>query len=121
MAAREGTRVSLDHYVLDADGNVVPEPDALRFAAWFGASMPQRLVARDETPGGTVSTVFLGVDHRFFGPGPPVLWETLVFGGPYDGEGDRYDSREAALAGHAEILRRVLGRPPGPATEEHPP
>lgn len=26
-----------------------------------------------------VSTVFLGLDHNFFGPGPPVLFETCIF------------------------------------------
>jgi hypothetical protein len=28
-----------------------------------------------------VSTVFLGVDHNFFGVGGPILFETMIFGG----------------------------------------
>lgn len=33
-----------------------------------------------------VSTVFLSTDHNFRFVGPPVLWETMVFGGPWDEE-----------------------------------
>jgi hypothetical protein len=53
-----------------------------------------------------VSTVFLGLDHAFRG-GPPVLWETMVFGGVLDGEMDRYTSKAAAFAGHQAMCRRV--------------
>ncbi len=31
-----------------------------------------------------VSTVFIGLDHRFSGEGPPVLFETMIFGGKLD-------------------------------------
>jgi hypothetical protein len=51
----------------------------------------------------TVSTVFLALDHSF-GDGPPVLWETMVFGGPADMDQQRYTSREAAEAGHVEAV-----------------
>jgi len=53
--------------------------------------------------------VFLTVDHRFGGDGPPILWETLVFGGPLDGEMDRYSSYDDAVRGHAAMLARVKG------------
>lgn len=51
-----------------------------------------------------VSTVFLMLDHSFMG-GPPVLWETMVFGGPSDGEQWRYAHRRAAKAGHRDVVR----------------
>jgi hypothetical protein len=51
-----------------------------------------------------VSTVFLVFDHGF--EGPPVLWETMVFGGPDDGWQQRYRSRAAARTGHAAVLAR---------------
>ena len=57
-----------------------------------------------------VSTVFLGLDHNYSPFGPPVLWESLVFGGPLDGEMDRYSSRAQALAGHQALCQRVMGR-----------
>jgi hypothetical protein len=56
--------------------------------------------------------VFLGLDHSFR-QGPPILWETMVFGGPLDGEMMRYTSRAEAFDGHQEMCRRVreaLGR-----------
>lgn len=51
----------------------------------------------------TVSTVFLVLNHSF-GEGPPVLWESMAFGGPLDEDQRRYASREAAVAGHAEMV-----------------
>jgi hypothetical protein len=50
--------------------------------------------------------VFLGLDHSH-GGGPPLLFETLVFGGPLADEGDRYPTRAAALAGHDQMVARV--------------
>jgi len=64
---------------------------------------------KDVAPGAEVSTVFLGLDHAF-GDGPPVLFETMVFGGPLDGEQDRYCTWDEAVAGHAAMLAR--GEPP---------
>lgn len=61
----------------------------------------------DPTKTVRVSTVFLGLDHNFRAAGPPILWETLVFGGVLDGEMRRYASREAALLGHQEMCARV--------------
>jgi hypothetical protein len=54
-----------------------------------------------------VSTVWLGLDHNFGLSGPPIIYETLVFGGKLDGEMDRYSNRVAALAGHDQLVARV--------------
>lgn len=51
----------------------------------------------------TVSTVFLGLDHRY-GDGPPQLFETLVFGGPFDGWMDRCATWEQAEAMHEKAV-----------------
>ena len=53
-----------------------------------------------------VSTIFLALDHGWNGS-VPVLWETMVFGGPDDMEQRRYSSRTAAEAGHAETVTCV--------------
>lgn len=50
-----------------------------------------------------VSTVFLGLDHRFWHEGvlPPILFETMIFGGKYNQEyQERYCTWEEAEAGH---------------------
>lgn len=51
-----------------------------------------------------VSTVYLGLDHAF-GGGPPLIYETMIFGGPNDQYQDRYTTREQALAGHRRAKR----------------
>jgi hypothetical protein len=55
----------------------------------------------------TVSTVFISLDHSF-GDGPPLLFETLVFGGPLADEGERYSTKAEAEEGHTKWVKRVL-------------
>jgi hypothetical protein len=102
------------YFVLDDDGEPVAVDDVEVWGAWFESTRDNdaRVLARDrdESPGAPdvlVSTVFLALDHSFGADGPPVLWETLVFGGPLDGEMQRYTSRAAALQGHQAMCRRV--------------
>jgi hypothetical protein len=54
----------------------------------------------------TVSTVWLGLDHNW-GGGPPLIFETLVFDGPMDGEMARYSTEAEAVAGHEAMVKRV--------------
>lgn len=56
----------------------------------------------------SVSTVFLGLDHRYIGSGAPILFETMVFDGPLDGEQERYETESEARHGHLMMLARVL-------------
>ena len=53
-----------------------------------------------------VSTVFLGLDHSFDN-GPPILFETMVFGGPMDQYEDRYRTWDEAEVGHRVIVEQV--------------
>lgn len=97
-------------YILDPDGNPVAEPDLIKWGMWL-ESPEHRQVAHDDIAGACVSTVFLGLDFDYFRAGPPLLWETLVFGGPLDGEGDRYATFEDAVHGHGTMVARVLTHP----------
>lgn len=65
-----------------------------------------RHVARTDLSDSWVSTVFLGLDHSFSG-GPPVLFETMIFGGKHDDFQDRYLTWDAAEAGHERAVRMV--------------
>ena len=56
---------------------------------------------------GDVSTVFLGIDHSHIDTGPPLLYETLVFGGPLDGEMERCSTRTQAEEMHVGMVERV--------------
>lgn len=69
----------------------------------------KRQVANDVLPGDIrVSTVFLGINHGFC---PRPLWfETMVFGGKFDGSMHRYERYEEAEAGHLDMISTVLGK-----------
>lgn len=99
-----------DKYILDDKGLPVEEPDMLVWARWFETMGKQRIVAHTTIGDDVyVSTVFLGLDHSF-GAGPsPVLWETMVFGGPHDQYQKRYCSREEAERGHQKAVEMVQG------------
>lgn len=89
-------------YLLGDDGEPVQTHDAIAWGRWF--QQADRHVAYTEVGDGYVSTVFLGLDHNWWG-GPPVLWETMTFQIPgLQWEQRRYASRIDALAGHAEAV-----------------
>lgn len=102
----------------DVDGNPI---DANRFAElkWepAGPITAYSRIGRDtiNTPDDgmvEVSTVWLGLDHQF-GEGPPLIFETLIFGGDRDGEVRRYSTKEEALAGHLHAVNEIQqGRAP---------
>jgi len=96
------------YYIL-AGADVVVPVDVTTWARWFEV-FDHRRVAVDQSADGAVhvSTVFMGLDHNFGADGPPILWETLVFGGPLDGQGARYASHQAALDGHRDWCARAL-------------
>lgn len=51
-----------------------------------------------------VSTVWLGLDHSWSG-GPPLIFETMIFGGPLDQDyQQRYSTVEEARAGHERAV-----------------
>lgn len=88
-------------YKLDEDKKPVP---CLVTEAGFDS--PHRRVAMDKlSDGGRISTVFLSLNHSF-GSGPPLFFETMVFG--KDSYRDiycrRYETWEQAEEGHKEIL-----------------
>lgn len=53
-----------------------------------------------------ISTVFLGLNHQF-GDGPPLIYESMVFGGSLDGECQRYTTETQARAGHTAMVAKV--------------
>ena len=104
------------HYIL-VNGEPVEERDLIMWARWFEKN--ERILHVDRVSpllglfgGCRVSTVFLGLDHSF-GSGPPLLWETMIFGGPLDGDEWRYASRSEAVAGHeSAVLAAYTARNP---------
>lgn len=68
----------------------------------------------------TVSTVWLGLNHRLFGDGPPVLFETMAFGGgeAQDQTQWRWGTEAEARAGHVEIVASVAASVPDERVED---
>lgn len=66
----------------------------------------ERTVAKTTFGDVTVSTVFLGIDHSF-GDGPPLLFETMIFGGEFDDDLRRYETWSEAEQGHQEMCAMV--------------
>jgi hypothetical protein len=89
----------LGYYIL-IGREVVAEPDQARWASFLESD---RSIARTGNENITVSTVFLGLDHNFSGRGPPLVFETMILGGPHDGAQRRYATYDEAEAGHRDM------------------
>ena len=74
-----------------------------------------RRVARDDIGDALVSTVFLGLNHRW-DDGPPLIFETMIFGGPHDESQWRYSTEAMAQAGHAAIVAALRAGEAPPET-----
>ena len=83
------------------------ECDMMDPSVW---DIKNRRVDETDVAGVHVSTVFLVIDHSW-GYGPPLLFETMVFGGELDMEQDRYCTWDEAVAGHAAMVKRVKDAP----------
>lgn len=113
-----------DRYVLNADHSVERMDDIVEWAQRF--ELDTRVVAYDtiEVPGQAkpfeVSTVFIGIDHRLDGNGPPLVFETAVFGPEGADIVDRYSTYAEAQRGHDRVVERVRSTIP-PASPPQPP
>ena len=93
-----------DYYILEEhDAKPV---DLITWSKWFKGC--DRHLADQKIGDSRISTVFLGIDHAFDG-GSPVLFETMVFGGPQDGYIQRYSTWDAAMSGHNTIVKCIEG------------
>lgn len=91
-----------DKYILEGK---TPKPATLmEWAKWFEKA--DRHVAQDIIGDIRISTVFLGLDHSF-GGGPPLLFETMIFGGPHDQYQTRASTWDEAERHHADALALV--------------
>ena len=91
---------------IEIDGEVLLVDNLTEWMDLFYAS--DRNVMKTELPGVNISTVFLGINHQW-GRGPPILYETMVFGGEHDEYTERYHTREEAINGHESTVKMVKG------------
>ena len=100
-----------DKYIL-VGRQIIPEPDLLKWAQWFETH--NRVLKKSYLFGDIkVSTVFLGLDYGYHWlGGPPVLFETMIFGGKLNYEQWRYHTYGGALAGHKNAVKEALRSKP---------
>jgi hypothetical protein len=88
----------------DMDGNVISQE------AWSQSLQldSSRRVALTVIGDKKVSTVLLGIDHNYSDHGPPIIFESMVFGpGGIDLWCERYATKEEALEGHNRIVASI--------------
>lgn len=89
----------IGYYILDDKRQIVPCNDFSVLSKYMGMS-----VGRVSHNGVEVSTVFMAMEHGRDLRGRPILFETMVFGGPRDGLQQRYCTWQEAEAGHESML-----------------
>lgn len=93
-----------DPMYFDQDGQPM---DMMEWARQY-EDTASRILGRTQVGAYRISTVWLGLNHAFLG-GPPLIFETMVFGpdSGHDIDMVRYHTKEAALAGHDEMVLLV--------------
>ncbi len=94
------------YYILDENKNPIPCDDGGWIKLYEG-KQEERRVGRDEIDDYDISTVFLALDHNFWG-GEPLVFETMIF----DKNGDeiylrRYSTWTEAEKGHKKAVQWV--------------
>lgn len=98
-------------YILGGEDGHTPIPcySLMEWGKWMASA--DRQVAWTGGEHKWVSTVFLGLDHRYFGGGPPLVFETMLFINDEGDEMNRYSSWEDAEIGHKAFVRKYLVDP----------
>lgn len=81
--------------------------------AELSKDLDYKRIGHDEINGYRISTIWLGLNHEYFG-GAPLIFETMVFasGNYEDLACERYATEAEAKAGHAEMLRKITAGEP---------
>ncbi len=87
-----------------------PKGTPMTFMEWADAfEHAERRIGRDQIGKLGVSTVWLGLDHNF-GGGPPLIFETMIFGLSDDEYQERYPTLEDAQEGHQRAIEWAKAR-----------
>jgi hypothetical protein len=96
-------------YVCDDDFTNIRPATMDEWSANFSRQNRQVIETIAEDGSWRVSTVWLGIDHRNWGDGPPLLFETMIFsdGLPCDNACRRCANVDDALLAHSILVREV--------------
>ena len=98
----------MPHYKLN-DDHSVSECSLEELVEVYNDNDKKRILGKDVVCGVMISTIFLGIDHNF-GDGPPIIFETMVFGGVApNSEQERYSTYDEAMAGHKRYVKKYSG------------
>lgn len=98
--------MSVRWWILDDDGEAVGVTDVHVLFAWERTNSIKRLIGYDQiTDACYVSTVLISAATR----SNALPFETLVFGGEYDGHRWGWANRREAIEGHAAAVAVVKG------------
>ena len=100
-------RKTMNWYILDENKNPVRVANFQDFSEMFDNIEKRRVAFTDFGTHGSISTVFLGMDHAYGNNSPPVLFESMIFGGPYADTQERYCTYKEALEGHQRACQRM--------------
>jgi len=76
------------------------------FLDWVKETKYNRNVSKTIVGDVEISTVFLGIDHNYFGD-EPLWFETMIFGGKFDEYQERYTTWDQAEEGHKKAVALV--------------
>lgn len=93
----------MNWYKLNEDKTVTKLPDG----QYPNLTNEDKRVGYEIVGEAQVSTVFLGLDHRFSENGLPVLFETMIFGGPHDQFQHRWLTWHEATMFHDIIVKAL--------------
>jgi hypothetical protein len=93
------------YYILNPQNEPL-EVDLRVWTQWFQTSNRQVDVTRIGEI--KISTVFLGLDHNYTKSGPPLVFETLVFGGEHDGYCRRASTWKTAQFEHDFVCINIM-------------
>ena len=101
----------------DKDGQPIDEREAFRLRydrpRDGGAVSDYARIGLDVVGELKVSTVWLGLNHEFRPGRPPLIFETMIFGGDHDQELARYCTEADAAEGHRRVVADLrAGRVP---------
>lgn len=99
------------YYILK-NKRVIQTNNFLEWTMWTSDFKNRRIALTNFPDGESISTVFLTLNAQWLTGYPPILFETMIFGGPLDEYCERYSTYEQAIKGHRRITknRRFIRR-----------
>jgi len=96
-------------YILDDQRRPIRASDLSEWQQWIKRRDGDLKIGVETVGEARVSTVFLAADASLDATDEPLLFETMILGGPLRHERVRYATWEEAEAGHRQWVERLKG------------